>query len=228
MIFLAVCGYFFRNLQYSIVALMTLSCCLKQTQKEKHKHQNQSTSLFFWLTFCVIAIHPIIHANTMYTPGFYQTNIAYDLSLHTFTAILSFMYIILIHQPKEEGKKGKPTLTQTQIQEIYLFLNIIGCFFATYNAIRIQKPDSSETGEHTTPWITIFPTLSVIHFSVLNIFQENTLFQKRMLLEFLFTIAFFMILVYKLLPVSIFMAMQYAENYFTCAWWVACMYVKNK
>lgn len=192
--------------QLALLLLLLMCIILEQVQTNKISDFH---SLF---TLLVVGIHPFIHWATMHNEGFYQTNIAWDLALHTCTALLSLSLAWSTHHHQSVC--------------YYLLLVLVGCVLATLDAIFFQQPDAH--GEHTFPLITLFPTLSVINFSVLNIFGEKSLFNERFLLEALYTLVLFVVLWQKYLPVSYFLRMQYAETYFVCAMCVACFDAKSK
>lgn len=153
-------------------------------------------------TWIIVLMHPIVHANTMYNEKLYQSNITLDLCVHALTALLSWIE----YQKHHAFTQG------------YLLVTFLGCLFAAGNAYFVQVPTS---GVHTQPWINIFPTLSVIHFSIVNIFRDPILFGTRFLFEAGYTLLFFVLLVRGVIPVHFFQQIQYAENYFLCVLFAA-------
>jgi len=200
MMILAFCGES-RFLQYSI----TLTLYFYSAEKKIKKESDWKTCL----TLLIILVHPIIHDFTMYNEGYYRTNIGLDLSLHGTTAFLSYARFQEITSKTKKSQKDKWT-------SYYLLLNFILCVIAALHALFLQNPDNNAE-RHSMPWLNIFPTLSVIHFSVMNIFEEKHVWNLHTLIESLFCFTFFVLLVLHILPIGIFMRMQIAEHYFVCS-----------
>jgi len=172
---------------------------------------NKDSDWKSYLTLLVILIHPIIHDFTMYSEGYYRTNIGLDLSLHGTTAGLSYARF-----QEDSTSQSKKQSQMAKWTAYYLLLNVILCVIAALYAIFIQVPDINAE-RHSLPWLNIFPTLSVIHFSVINIFEEKNVFNLHSLIESIFCFTFFVLLVSHIIPVGIFMEIRIAEHYFLCS-----------
>lgn len=133
-----------------------------------------------------------MHTTTFY-PG--RANITIDLWLHVLTAYLTF----------RSNQKNRWV-------QCYLVLVFLGCIIAALHSLTLDP----ESGVHTWPIITLFPTLSVIHFSVVNIWGDK-IPSWRTLMESTFTLFLFFGLVSDWIKVDMFRSCFYSELYFFCS-----------